>query len=58
MNSPNDPTGAVDWFKRHGIDGSYQARERLFRSFGWTNYRGTAEQNTMMLNALKRQFGD
>ena len=31
MNSaPNDPNSIMDWFKRHGMDGSYKARERLY----------------------------
>ena len=46
MNAPNDPNSIMDWFKRHGMDGSYAARERLFREkCGLTGYRGTAEQN-------------
>lgn len=53
----NDPNSIMDWFKRHGMDGSYQARERLFRECGWTDYRGTASQNTAMLRELKRRFG-
>ena len=57
MNSPNDPNSITDWFKRRGMDGSYQAREKLFRDCGWSDYRGTAEQNTMMLNVLKREYG-
>jgi hypothetical protein len=58
MNAPNDPNSITDWFKRHNLDGSYKARENLFRNCGWTDYRGTAAQNTMMLNELKRNFGD
>ena len=52
-----DPNSITDWFKRHGMDGSYQARENLFRSLGWTDYRGTAAQNTAMLNFLKSRYG-
>ena len=58
MNAPNDPNSITAWFKRHNMDGSYKARENLFRNCGWTDYRGTAAQNTMMLNELKRNFGD
>ena len=58
MNAPNDPNSIMDWFKRHGMDGSYQARENLFRECGWSDYRGTASQNTQMLRALKYTFGD
>jgi hypothetical protein len=53
-----DPNSITDWFKRHGMDGSYQARENLFRGLGWTNYRGTAAQNTAMLNYLKSRYGN
>ena len=58
MNAPNDPNSITDWFKRHNLDGSYQARENLFRGCGWSDYRGTPEQNTKMLSELKRRFGD
>jgi hypothetical protein len=48
----------MDWFKRHGMDGSYAARERLFREkCGLTGYRGTAEQNATLLRILKQLFG-
>ncbi len=53
----NDPNSIRDWFERHGIDGSYKNRERIFREAGWSNYRGTPEQNTAMLNYLKCRFG-
>jgi hypothetical protein len=58
MNSPNDPNSITDWFKRHGMDGSYQSRENFFRGIGWSDYRGTAQQNTNALNTLKYMFGD
>lgn len=58
MNAPNDPNSIMDWFKRHGMDGSYAARERLFREkCGLTGYRGTAEQNATLLRILKQLFG-
>ena len=58
MNAPNDPNSIMDWFKRHGMDGSYQARERLFRDHcGLTNYRGTPAQNEALLKILKQLFG-
>ena len=47
----------MDWFKRHGMDGSYAARERLFHQAGLTGYRGTAAQNTALLRWLKAHFG-
>jgi len=58
MNSaPNDHNSIMDWFKRHGMDGSYKARERLFRKAGLEDYRGTPEQNTILLRLLKRLYG-
>jgi hypothetical protein len=58
MNSaPNDQNSIMDWFKRHGMDGSYKARERLFRKAGLEDYRGTPEQNTILLRCLKRLYG-
>ena len=58
--NPKEPTdGPNDWFKRHGMDGSYQARERLFRALCPTKgqYQGTAQQNTALLRWLKANFG-
>ena len=58
MNSaPNDHNSIMDWFKRHGMDGSYKARERLFRKAGLEDYSGTPEQNTILLRLLKRLYG-
>lgn len=58
MNGPNDPNSITDWFKRHNMPGNYEFRENLFRGCGWSDYRGTASQNTMMLNELKRRYGN
>ena len=52
-----DPNSIADWFDRHGMDGSYQSRENFFRGCGWSDYRGTASQNTAMLNYLKSNYG-
>ena len=57
MNAPNDPNSIMDWFKRHGMDGSYAARERFFHGFGLTGYKGTAQQNIILLRLLKAAFG-
>ena len=36
----------MDQFKRHGMDDSYTAREKLFRKYcELTNYKGTPEEN-------------
>ncbi len=56
MNA-NDPNSIMDWFNRHGMDGSYAARERLFRGMGMTGYRGTAQQNTILLRWLIATYG-
>ena len=53
----NDPNSIMDWFKRHRMDGSYPARERFFRQAGLTGYRGTAQQNTILLRWLKANIG-
>lgn len=58
MSEPNDPNSIMDWFKRHGMDGSYRNRERIFHQAGLTGYRGTAQQNTYLLGVLKSNFGD
>ena len=60
MNNPKDPIYCPNyWFKRHGMDGSYQARERLFRALCPTKgqYQGTAQQNTLLFRMLKERFG-
>ena len=56
MNAPNDPNSIMDWFKRHGMDGSYAARARLFHKF-LPDYRGTPQQNAILLRWLKATFG-
>lgn len=57
MNAPNDPNSITDWFKRHGMPGDYNSRERLFHEAGFTGYRGTAQQNICLLNWLKARYG-
>ena len=57
MNAPNDPNSIMDWFKRHGMDGSYAAREKLFHAMGLKGYRGTPQQNIILLRWLKSRFG-
>lgn len=58
MNSGNDPRSILEWFERHGVDGNFQNRERIFRDeMGCSNYRGTAQQDIQMLNYLKSTYG-
>lgn len=54
----SDPDSIMDWFIRHGMDGSYHAREKFFRSRGFPDYKGTFEQNVTLLKMLKEKYGD
>ena len=44
----------VDALKEIGIDSSYSYRSKLAIVNGITNYIGSAEQNTQLLNLLKQ----
>lgn len=44
----------IDALKEVGVDSSYQYRARLAEVNNISNYHGTAEQNTKMLNMLKK----
>lgn len=44
----------VDGLKGIGVDSSFAYRSKLAEVNGISNYRGTAEQNTQMLNMLKK----
>ena len=48
-------TGAsiVEYLKSIGVDSSYSNRARLARQQGISGYRGTAQQNTSLLNRLR-----
>ena len=46
-------TSIVDALNQIGVDSSYSYRSKLAQINGITNYRGTAEQNTKMLEMLK-----
>jgi hypothetical protein len=50
-----DPNSIVDYLKSTGQDSSYSARKELAASLGISNYSGTAEQNTQMLNSMKNK---
>ena len=43
----------VDYLKSTGADSSYAARQKLAEQNGITGYKGTASQNTQLLNALR-----
>lgn len=43
----------VEYLKSIGVDSSYSNRARLARREGISNYRGTAAQNTSLLNRLR-----
>lgn len=51
----NVDTSIVDYLKSVGQDSSYQARKKLAQQLNIPNYKGTAEQNTSMLNMLKTE---
>lgn len=47
-------TSIVDALNKINIDSSFQYREQLAKVNNITNYKGTAEQNLLMLNKLKQ----
>lgn len=53
-NSSYKGNSIVDALKQIGIDSSFEHRKLLAQKNNITNYRGTPEQNTKMLNLLKR----
>lgn len=50
----NDPS-IVNYLYNKGQDYSYGARKKMANEMGIKNYRGTAEQNTYMLNTLREK---
>ncbi|WP_437183302.1 N-acetylmuramoyl-L-alanine amidase [Shouchella miscanthi] len=44
--------GIVDYLNRIGVDSSFSNRSRLASQYGIANYRGTAQQNSRLLNQL------
>lgn len=55
-NSKYQGNSIVDGLKKGGYEkySSYQEREKLAKINGIKNYKGTPEQNTYMLNKLKK----
>lgn len=49
--------GLVDWMKAQKIDSSFSNRKKLAGKHGIKNYKGTASQNTQLLNKLKGSNG-
>lgn len=47
----------VDYLKSIGKDSSYAARKQYAVQYGISNYSGTAEQNTALLNAMRGNGG-
>ena len=43
----------VDYLKSIGVDSSFDNRKKLASSYGISNYTGTAEQNTKLLNMMR-----
>lgn len=59
MNAPNAPNPyIIDWFKRHGMDESFNAREKmLHQPYPKEKYQPTAQQNIILLKWLKENYG-
>ena len=54
LHNPNyKGTSIVDGLNQIGVDSSFSNRSKLAQNNGITNYKGTAEQNTKMLEMLK-----
>lgn len=51
----NTNTSIVDFLKSRGEDSSFGARKKLAQRFGISNFRGSASQNTQLLNTLRSQ---
>lgn len=49
----NTDTSIVDYLKSQGQDSSYGSRKKLANQYGISNYTGTAQQNTQLLNLVK-----
>lgn len=49
----NVDTSIVDFLKSLGEDSSYSSRKKRAQEMGIEDYKGTAEQNTAMLRAIK-----
>lgn len=54
MAKLNTDTSVVDYLKSQGKDSSYSSRASLAKTYGITDYAGTADQNVSLLNALKK----
>lgn len=59
-STPQKPQGGtytggsvVDYLKSIGKDSSFNARKQYAKEYGITNYTGTAQQNTALLNAMR-----
>ncbi|WP_433957003.1 peptidoglycan recognition protein family protein [Cytobacillus horneckiae] len=46
-------SSVVDYLKSKGIDSSFASREKLAKQHGIKNYKGTPEQNTLLLEKLQ-----
>jgi murein DD-endopeptidase MepM/ murein hydrolase activator NlpD len=53
-NSSYKGNSIVDALKQIGVDSSFEHRKKLAERNNITNYRGTPEQNTKLLNLLKQ----
>jgi len=49
----NDKTSIVDFLKSKGLDSSFRQRKELAQGFGMSGYRGTPEENMMLLEYMR-----
>lgn len=49
----NIATSIVDYLKSKGVDSSFTNREKIAKQHGIINYKGTPEQNTLLLEKLQ-----
>lgn len=54
MANLNTNTSVVDYLKSTGKDSSYNSRASLAKTYGISDYSGSAEQNTALLRALQK----
>lgn len=56
-NSEYDGNSIVDYLKSIGKDSSFAARKQYAKEYGIKNYTGTPEQNTTLLNKMRKNGG-
>lgn len=54
MNRKQQGGGIYDYMTSHGMNGSFANRKKLFSQYFGEGYKGTAEQNTQMLQMMQQ----